>query len=90
MEKQLLQLLDYKLEINDFETIVTDVVQLHFQEHERKRSSSSQLLEQLDWYPRVHNNDDSAYSSNTSSFYLSSTPISPRNNNSTPPLISFD
>jgi hypothetical protein len=83
MEKQLLQLLDYNIEINDFETIVSDVVQLHFKEHECKRKSPSniQLLEQLDWYPREHN--DSAYASS-----LSSIPISPRNN--TPPLISFD
>lgn len=34
MEKQLLQLLDYHLEIKDFELIANDIVQLHYGQHQ--------------------------------------------------------
>lgn len=81
MEKQLLQLLDYKLEISshDFELLVNDVVQLHFQHKLQQYQCPTPNAEPSQWYPDKQNYRDSAYQSgppSQSSFYSVTTPVS--------------
>ncbi|KAL7319087.1 PHO85 cyclin-1 [Mucor circinelloides] len=81
MEKQLLQLLDYKLEISshDFELLVNDVVQLHFQHKLEQYQCPTPNAEPCQWYPDKQNYRDSAYQSgppSQSSFYSVTTPVS--------------
>ncbi|CAO0795101.1 unnamed protein product [Mucor circinelloides] len=81
MEKQLLQLLDYKLEISshDFELLVNDVVQLHFQHKLQQYQCPTPNAEPCQWYPDKQNYRDSAYQSgpsSQSSFYSVTTPVS--------------
>ncbi|KAK4516451.1 uncharacterized protein ATC70_011423 [Mucor velutinosus] len=82
MEKQLLQLLDYKLEIpsHDFELLVNDIVQLHFQHKlQQYECPTSPNAEPFQWYPDRQHYGDSAYQSGLPSqnnFYLATTPVS--------------
>ncbi|CEP08420.1 hypothetical protein [Parasitella parasitica] len=83
MEKQLLQLLDYNLEIpaHDFEMLVNDIVQLHFQQKLQQYQWPSTPSNDLSfqWYPTKQNYRDSAYQSgppSQTSFYSATTPVS--------------
>ncbi|GAN01069.1 hypothetical protein MAM1_0004d00500 [Mucor ambiguus] len=82
MEKQLLQLLDYKLEIpsHDFESLVNDIVQLHFQHKlQRYECPTTPNAEPFQWYPDKQHYRDSAYQSGPPSqnnFYSATTPVS--------------
>ncbi|OAD03116.1 cyclin [Mucor lusitanicus CBS 277.49] len=83
MEKQLLQLLDYKLEIpsHDFELLVNDIVQLHFQQKlQQYECPTTPNAEPFQWYPDKQHYRDSAYQSGPPSsqnnFYSATTPVS--------------
>ncbi|KAL9539674.1 hypothetical protein MBANPS3_010127 [Mucor bainieri] len=80
MEKQLLQLLDYKLEIpsHDFELLVNDIVQLHFQ-HKLQQYECPTTAEPFQWFPDKQHYRDSAYQSGPPSqnnLYSATTPVS--------------
>ncbi|CAO3629505.1 unnamed protein product [Mucor fragilis] len=82
MEKQLLQLLDYKLEIpsQDFELLVNNVVQLHFQHKlQQYECPITPNAEPFQWFPDKQHYRDSAYQSgppSQSNFYSATTPVS--------------
>lgn len=82
MEKQLLQLLDYKLEIplQDFELLVNNVVQLHFQHKlQQYECPITPNAEPFQWFPDKQYYRDSAYQSGPPSqtnFCSATTPVS--------------
>lgn len=78
MEKQLLQLLEYRLEIpsGDFELLVNDIVQLHFQHKLEKfqcPTPNNEPTNDIQWYPSRQNYCDSAYHSSQTDFYSTTT-----------------
>ncbi|KAI8642545.1 hypothetical protein BD408DRAFT_416409 [Parasitella parasitica] len=83
MEKQLLQLLDYNLEIpsHDFEVLANDIVQLHFQQKLQQYQCPSIPCNEpsFPWYPTRQNYRDSAYQCgppSQNSFCSATTPVS--------------